>query len=61
MPALGVMNQHSSEFCTPFVWLSIEETKCVYLLEPVLWEGSQPVEEWLEIERKAVPFPVCRE
>ena len=38
---------------SPFVRLLLKKTKCVYLRGAGIVEGSQPIEEWLEIERKA--------
>ena len=50
---LGVMNQHLSEFCVTIRSAFIEEKQVRVFAGAGIVEGSQPVEEWLEIERKA--------
>ena len=50
---LGVMSQHLSEFCVTIRSAFIEENQVRVFAGAGIVEGSQPVEEWLEIERKA--------
>ena len=50
---LGVMSQHLSEFCVTIRSAFIEENQLRVFAGAGIVEGSQPVEEWLEIERKA--------
>lgn len=50
---LGVMTQNLSEFCVTIRSAFIEENRVRVFAGAGIVEGSQPVEEWLEIERKA--------
>ena len=50
---LGMMSQHLSEFCVTIRSAFIEENRVRVFAGAGIVEGSQPVEEWLEIERKA--------
>ena len=50
---LGVMSQNLSEFCVTIRSAFIEENQVRVFAGAGIVEGSQPVEEWLEIERKA--------
>ena len=50
---LGVMSKHLSEFCVTIRSAFIEENQVRVFAGAGIVEGSQPVEEWLEIERKA--------
>ena len=50
---LGMMSQHLSEFCVTIRSAFIEENQVRVFAGAGIVEGSQPVEEWLEIERKA--------
>ena len=50
---LGVMSQHLSEFCVTIRSAFIEENQVRVFAGAGIVEGSQPLEEWLEIERKA--------
>ena len=47
------MSQHLSEFCVTYLFGFIEENQVRVFAGAGIVEGSQPVEEWLEIERKA--------
>ena len=50
---LGLMTQNLSEFCVTIRSAFIEENQVRVFAGAGIVEGSQPVEEWLEIERKA--------
>ena len=50
---LGMMSQHLSEFCVTIRSAFIEENRVRVFAGAGIVECSQPVEEWLEIERKA--------
>ena len=50
---LGVMSQNLSEFCVTIRSAFIEENQVRVFAGAGIVEGSQPLEEWLEIERKA--------
>ena len=50
---LGLMTPNLSEFCVTIRSAFIEENQVRVFAGAGIVEGSQPVEEWLEIERKA--------
>ena len=50
---LGLMTQNLSEFCVTIRSAFIEKNQVRVFAGAGIVEGSQPVEEWLEIERKA--------